>query len=174
MNKQKLSDLVQLLTALTLVAGIALVVWELRQSREFVSVDLVDRTLTEILESRRAKIGEDPLRAYARACNSEDLSIQDKLVLENYFFMQMALVVRINATYQEFGGSAPSGMKIGARNILSEVFRLEEGHRFFERFTEQAKSSQDPAVDEVLRLGNELKKQVKPCAESLDYLQSEN
>ena len=67
MDSQRLTNLIQIVTALTVFVGLALVIWELRQTRQFMEFELLDRTFAETLATSRAEIGENPLASSAIA-----------------------------------------------------------------------------------------------------------
>ena len=101
MDSQKLMNVIQITTGLAVLVGIGLVVWELRQTRQFMEFELVDRTFAEALETRRSEIGEDVMSSYAKACAGEVLSQKDRLVLDRYFLMMFSLVTRQIATLDQ-------------------------------------------------------------------------
>ena len=166
MESQRLNLLIQIATSIALLAGLGLIVWELRQARAFMEFELVDRTFAEGLETWRVNLGENPMAVYAKACQGEELSQEDHMILANYFRIQMNLVLRNIATLNLLEVPA-EGSKTLAQFAFIEIFQLDEGKRWFEWWEKRVASNQGPALQSGLRMARDaLKQGVPPCAES--------
>ena len=82
----KLADWVQIVSSLVLVAGLALVVYEMRQSKQLAQAQLASDSYTLAVERHLAAMGEELAQAHARACdNIESISREDSFVLLNWY-----------------------------------------------------------------------------------------
>ena len=101
-------DVVQLVTALGVLIGIALVIWELQQTRDLARAQLTSDTFDFMMQRHSAVMGEDLADALATACASpEELTLKQKITLEQYYFslvdqIRRNLVIEANSgiTYQ--------------------------------------------------------------------------
>ncbi len=76
---------VHIATLIVLLAGAALVVWELRQTKTLVQAQVVSDTFSYHSQQQLAFLGEKPLSALAKACSNKELNEEDALVLMYYF-----------------------------------------------------------------------------------------
>ncbi|MGK0257765.1 MAG: hypothetical protein ACI96M_001197 [Candidatus Azotimanducaceae bacterium] len=66
----KISDFVQTVTGLAVLIGLALVVWELQQTKELVSVQLLSSSYDSLIEQRRSIAGENSGESLYRVMTS--------------------------------------------------------------------------------------------------------
>ena len=86
MQKDNLHNFVQVSTTLALLVGVALVVYELRQTRDLASSNFQSETLIARIAGFQAIGGESFADAIANVCTSTDsLSAKDLVVLDAYF-----------------------------------------------------------------------------------------
>ena len=75
-------DLVQLATVAAIIAGVALVVWELQQARDLTRLQVMSDGFLANRSNAIALSGEEPSEILARACDSPDaLTTRDFLIL---------------------------------------------------------------------------------------------
>ena len=98
MRKQTLSSLIQITTGLAVVAGLALVIWELRQSREVAIAQLTSDGYGIGMQRTVAALGENPANALAKACENPEQIASDELVILDAHFQ--ALVHEIMRAYR--------------------------------------------------------------------------
>ena len=84
---------IQWLTFFTMVIGIALVVYELRSTKEFVRIQLGADAYNYIGGQSQSIPGEDVASSLARACESDPLTTEDTIILSTWFNM---IVQRVN------------------------------------------------------------------------------
>lgn len=106
MQYEKLNVYIQIATAIALLLGIGLVIYELRQTRDLASSNFQSETLLSRINSAHAVGGEYIADAIANACRSDaDLSAKDIVVLGAYFeqlYVQAGRLHHLEAS-REFG-----------------------------------------------------------------------
>ena len=86
MNTNSLNLVVQLVTLVALIFGVALVVWELQQNREMVKAQLESDSYISRKERFLAGYGENPSEIFAKACDQpNELTRADLMTLSSYF-----------------------------------------------------------------------------------------
>ena len=97
MQKDNLHNFVQVSTTLALLVGVALVVYELRQTRDLASSNFQSETLIARIAGFQAVGGESFADAIANVCTSTDsLSAKDLVVLDAYFDQHYFSAGRLN------------------------------------------------------------------------------
>jgi len=96
MNKLSVSDWIQITTGLTVLVGVALVIWELNQTRDLVYTQITQDTMSDYSQDNVARYGEGASSALYRAClEPENLQPQDFFVLDAYFRNQISRIMRL-------------------------------------------------------------------------------
>ena len=72
MDSLKIELSLQGITAISIILGIGLVVWELRQQREFVETQHVSSNMARYAASLEATMGENSAASIAQACEAPD------------------------------------------------------------------------------------------------------
>ena len=86
MDSKIVSLCIQGLTVASVILGIGLVVWELRQQREFAETQHVSEDMNQFVTSVQSTMGENVAGSVARACDSPDsLTTEDMIVLQAYY-----------------------------------------------------------------------------------------
>jgi len=86
MDSHKISNWVQVITGAALLAGIGLVVWELRQNRDAFQSQLTSDGYHNISQRNIALLGERPADVLAKACDSpESLTKSELRILEAFY-----------------------------------------------------------------------------------------
>ena len=155
MNSQSVNNVVQTVTGIAVLIGLGLVVWELRQTRQFMEFEAIDRSFAQEMETRRASMGENPMQAYAKACAGEELTLEDQLVLENYFGLRLINVVRGFAIQRRSDVNAP-GARFSAERDLTEIFALRQGQAWYQEWASNIRSSKAPAALAVIEVAEEV------------------
>ena len=89
---------VQLITALAVVVGVVLVIYELRLTREMTYAQMVQDRIGNSIQETTNVYGENVADALEKACyNPEAISGSDAIVLESYFENQLWEVYRAYA-----------------------------------------------------------------------------
>ena len=96
MNSSAMNSLIQAVTLIAIIAGVLLVVFELRQSREIARAQLYSDGLTLAVQNDNAIIGENPGLVLAKACfDPEALTPEEKFILQNIYVRQLNTIGRI-------------------------------------------------------------------------------
>lgn len=91
----KLLDLAQLLAALAVFVGLALVIYELRQTQTLARASIMGSHWDQVLENQRAMIGENPAAVMAKICQPlTDVTQEERHVLSALFGIRMSMVER--------------------------------------------------------------------------------
>ena len=86
MDSRRITDLVQTITGLAVVLGLALVFWELQQSRDVATAQLTSDGFVQYSNVLAAQMGEALPLAIEKACEEPDsLSGRDLVSLNGYF-----------------------------------------------------------------------------------------
>ncbi len=103
----QINTIAHLVTMLSVLAGVAFVIWELEQNRELVRLEMFSEGTIANRESTLMQAGENPAVVLARACeNSAQLTIEDMVILEFVFNETMETISRMRLLEQ---GLYPEG-----------------------------------------------------------------
>jgi len=145
-NRASIELLVQVVTSLAVIGGLALVVWELKQNREAASSQLTSEAFTYVSALSQAVMGEQTAEVLARACdNPKELSRADYYVLENYYseilnrYRRIARLQERGSLYDDASLDVPMG--------LGNLFDSAPGRAYLKREAETDSS----VVGEALR-----------------------
>jgi hypothetical protein len=104
MNSQTVADWVQIVTGAALLVGLALVVWELSQSRDVATAQLTSDGSDHNQQHFIARMGENSAAALAKACVDPDsLSDEELVVLDAYFSSIASVSLRAYAITERSG-----------------------------------------------------------------------
>jgi hypothetical protein len=104
MQSDKLVAWVQIATGLTVILGLALVVWELQQSRSVARAELTSAGADLVAQKYIADLGENPARTYAKACEDpQSLTSEELSILDAAFEFTMVRAVRGYRIHQRTG-----------------------------------------------------------------------
>lgn len=179
MESQRLLNWIQVITGLAVLLGLALVVWELQQTRTLARVQLYSDSMNAKTDFTAALLGEEPMSVIGKACLEPDsLTLEDASVLLRYF---RSLEERIYVQYQlgVIGGlSEPLGRDAGqgleqlseqqimAGLLTRELIATEIGQAWLSGHIESWPDDMKPMGKHFL----ERRKQGPPCRESLESL----
>lgn len=86
MESQTLTNWIQIIAGIAVLAGLGLVVWELQQTRELVSAELAADGLMHVSQQHLAVMGEGTAKALANACDDPaSLTTEEMIVLSSYY-----------------------------------------------------------------------------------------
>jgi hypothetical protein len=130
MESPKLTNWTQILTILSVLAGLGLVVWELQQARDLAFAQLaVDAHAIDVQEVV-ALLGESPAEVLAKSCESATLTKVELEILYASFQLNVLRASRLRwitaAGYGEFdwkGGAETNFMRIFDSNRGREWWR---------------------------------------------------
>jgi len=99
---EKLNLSVQVLTIITLVIGVALVVYELRQTRELAKVQIISDSYALFVENNLSWLGEEPLEVVAKSCTDPESLTNKELDMLTVFYVQsMNHMMRVKLISEE-------------------------------------------------------------------------
>ena len=104
MGKRVSTDAVQVVTTIAVVVGLALVIYELRQTSQIAKAQLLSDGFTIEMDRTNVLMGENPMEAVATACVSpRELTLAQSQVLSVYFNGLLFRSVRQKRIAQETG-----------------------------------------------------------------------
>ncbi len=148
-TRQSQERFVQWATLLSVVVGVVLVVYELRQTREMTLTQLVHETITQIQDERIARYGENLGDVLATAClKPKELSPGESFVLDAYFNTQIAIVNRY-LIQQRIGGFETDWEGLGRPAVL-RVLAFPQGRTWLRKHPLWMSSGVPPELREYL------------------------
>ena len=106
MDHSKFNNLIQIATSIAVLIGLALVVYELNQTKNLVMTQLTSDGFISGIQSDMAVVGENPAKALAKACmEPEKLTAEDIILLDRLYAARITQVQRVKALQEmaEFG-----------------------------------------------------------------------
>lgn len=123
---------IQLMTSLAVVAGLALVVWELQMTREVSSDQYALQNISDSSADQGAVYGEQAAEVLAKAC-FEPTSLQNSelIILSHYFGNKINRIynVRWQARFSD-----DDGWRGPASNYLASILRYPQGKAYLEGY----------------------------------------
>ena len=93
---QSIEKYIHVVTLVSVAVGLALIIWELQQVKTLTRAQLSSDYVTAMNEVHGSVSGENLAKALAKACTSpEDLSLEEALIVENYYYALLNLVARL-------------------------------------------------------------------------------
>ena len=106
---ERFSHAIQIVSGLVLIAGVILVVLQIRQTERLTQAQLAEAYFNKVIAQAAAAAGENPMAAYARMCDpTEPLSLEDALVIHNLFLQRLNLALSSIVVADVSGSDAPS------------------------------------------------------------------
>ena len=85
MNSTTVTNWIQILTALAVLFGLGLVIYELQQTRNLAKADLMIQQFALGNDVDNTMLGENPMDSLVRDCMGETITPKDALILHEYF-----------------------------------------------------------------------------------------
>ncbi len=127
MNKAQ--NIIQLVTSLSVLIGLGLVIYELRQTRELTLLQLAQGSMTEMSAEQYAIYGESAAVVLRKACMEPDSLTDDELfVLDAYFRTQVFRVMRFKQ--QEDIAGFNWGWRSTSESMLRRIVSFPQGKRW--------------------------------------------
>jgi hypothetical protein len=96
MESRKLSNSIQVITAVFVLIGLGLVVWELQQVKTLTRAQLTSESVATHISIFTSMLGEEAASVLAKAClNPEELTLQEAVILDNYYLANANLLARL-------------------------------------------------------------------------------
>ena len=145
MAKPSVSDWIQVVTGLTVIVGVALVVWELNQTRDLVQTQITQDTMTDYSQDNTARYGEGASIALYRAClEPENLQPQDFFILDAYFRNQISRILRLKMP-TDIAGYEANWRRV-ATYIMDSVLQFPMGKAWLSNYR-----STDPEINQFIQ-----------------------
>ena len=169
---------VQLITALAVVVGVVLVIYELRLTREMTYAQMVQDRLGNSIQEITNVYGENVADTLEKACyNPEAISGSDAIILESYFENKLWEVYRAYALVnigkfdtESIGSNSFENM---AQAYVTRVLAYESGRSYLKKhyaFSSEQAAPADPVVAYVRSIAKQ--PIVHDCKDFLDWLAS--
>ncbi|MEE2824336.1 MAG: hypothetical protein VYD91_05705 [Pseudomonadota bacterium] len=169
---------VQLITALAVVVGVFLVIYELQLTREMTYAQMVQDRIGNSIQETTNVYGENVADALEKACyNPEAISRSDAIILESYFENKLWEVYRAYALVnigkfdtENIGSNSFENM---SRNYVTRVLAYESGRSYLKKhyaFGSEQAALADPVVAYVRSVANQ--PIVHDCKDFLDWFVS--
>ena len=150
-------NLVQIITAIAVVIGLGLVVWELQQAKSLAFTQIVHGDMDGANQMLTSIYGEDLSRVLATACfKPTELDQPSGFVLDAYFDYQLMLIQRIRVQVNIAGFDSP--WQIHAQRGIKEIISFPQGSRWL---SDEDWYRKDPEFAEEIALA--LKSDTEPC-----------
>ena len=132
MNYQSISYWVQIVTGIAVLAGLGLVAWELRQSREIALAQLSSDFFLMNSGHNSALMGESPADVIEKACDSpEELTKSDYRILRSRFGEVLDRVRRTRAIAESSDLMADDDWRIYATANFQLIFNTHAGRAWW-------------------------------------------
>ncbi len=155
---------IQVATVTSVILGIGLVVWELRQQREFAETQHVTDNSSWYSASVQSAMGDNPAASIAVACdNPDEMSTADMVVLMSYY-QDILYRVRNQYALQAVTSLKTFGWKEAADGNLPIIFATEFGLWWWENGT--------TAEPEIQEYGDQIRENLPATFSCASYFAS--
>ena len=166
MDTEKLSHWVQIVSGIALVAGLALVLIEMRQTKQLVRTQLIAESEALGLSRNLTLLGENPARALAKTCDSDsEMSREEALVLNHLYYSHLYTVFRAYEVDTR-GGFEDEYWKAIGEARLREIFATPHGRAWWIAGTKSLRATP------IIKFGNQLLNELGPptCHPTVDAI----
>ena len=147
MDSQRLSNWIQLITAVAVLAGLTLVVFELRQAKELTQAQIVAEAFTRGVNLQLSKMAEDPRSALFKAeFRPDELTAEDAVTLDSYYAAETMMMLEMRLSDQIAGMDRRWRRNIAG--MAEVVFGSKPARRWFEV---QKEDQLPPEIAEIIR-----------------------
>lgn len=133
---ERTSHVIQIVSGLVLIVGVILVVLQIQQAERLSQAQLAEAYFNKVIAQASASAGENPMAAYARMCDpSEELSLEDALVIHNLFLQRVNLglsIIVVSDVSERDMGDQEVTLFVNNMNL---VIATEYGRAWFEEMT---------------------------------------
>ena len=162
MNEQSLNTRLQIFASLGVIAGLLIVAYELKQTKDLAQAQIMDQTYTDLRSSSQNLMGENPSVSIVKACyNPSELTHEDVVVLNGYLSEQRVQIVRWYMLDQV--GDFGINWRVAGLEPYRTIFATEFGRAWFDRVKTLMPLEIAQYGEELLR-----KDEGWSCAEILD------
>ncbi len=133
------TDWLQIITSAVVIAGLGLVIWELKQARELTQAQLTSEGWARLSERNMAIVGENGAEVLAKACDQPDaLTRTDVEIMQVITHDRLTAINRIHALNLDAGLYTGAGMDWTrfSEQTFRDIFATEFG-RVWWRATRQ-------------------------------------
>ena len=164
--KEHINVISQVVTALAVIIGLGLVIWELQEQRTLTRVQLSAGNNEKILEMWTTHLGEDHHDIQKKACLSpEDITAEDAVILDSLYSLYWTMAVRIPALQGHGDLYSEEFVEHQISLYLSLLMRTDHGVRWWD-----INKTLLPNTPGFIKIGDEIKRRRIPKSCSL-YIQ---
>ena len=129
MKSLSTDNLIQIVTAIAVLVGLGLVVWELQQTKSLAFTQIVHGDMDNVTQTLTSIYGEDLNRVLATACfEPEKLDRASGFVLDAYFESQLLYIQRMLVQVNAAGFNSP--WQVIAQGRAQEILSFPQGRRW--------------------------------------------
>ena len=146
MDSQRLSNWIQLITAVAVLAGLTLVIFELRQAKDLTQAQIVAEAFTRGVNLQLSIMAEDPRSALFKAeFRPDELTAEDAVTLDSYYTTETMMMREMQLSDQIAGIDRRWRRNIAG--MAEVVFGSKPARRWFEVQEDQL----SPEIAEIIR-----------------------
>jgi hypothetical protein len=132
MIENRISNLIQLATGISIVIGLVLVIWELQQNREAVASQLTSDGFMQTAGSNQAVMGEQTANVLSKACyKPTELTAADYYVLDHYYSELIQRTFRLSTLSKRGSFYSNEYAENGNRESWGRLFESSIGRAFW-------------------------------------------
>ena len=163
MSTVHFNNWIQILTSIAVLAGLGLVIWELRQARTLTQVELSQHTMSDITQDFSSLYGDQGAEALTRACFFPDKMTETDAVILDFFFWNQTYRARRLKLQVDVAGFNPR-WKRAAEFSAKYIAGYPQGKKWLRKF-----ESTDAELQAVFRDSAD-KAEIPSCNERFHVL----
>jgi len=165
MKSENIERLIQVVTAIAVLVGLGLVIWELRQAKSLAFTQIIHANIDNAANHRVAVYGEELRHILSKACfEPDDLDRADAFVLDAYFISRVEVIQRLKVQADIAGFSTP--WRLIAQETVREIISFPQGRAWLD-----SSNSWILAQPDVVEfVGSLLSGKVEPCSASINRI----
>ena len=147
-------DWFQILSNVALIVGVAIVIYELRLTRDFTEAEILTVEMSRISDRLLAKMGDAPMSALTKSVHSpEELTEEEIVVLDAYYNLITLNWISLTLTRELIGVGVSVGAEESVRMQARRNFSSEPGRRWLAHWSKTAEIPDIAAIalDEIGR-----------------------
>ena len=169
--RSDLTNWIQTLTTIAVLAGLGLVIYELRQAKALAMADLMMQQYALGNDVDNTMLGENPMESLVRDCMGESITPTDALLLDEYFWAVYDKADSYRATRRIVDADSKKWSEY-TKTTLTLIFETERGRIWWEIWRER-----DAFQPDEVQIGDELLRELDPpwCADKVrQYMGSDH
>ena len=128
-NSVNIDRLIQIVTAIVVLIGLGLVVWELQQAKSLAFTQVIHGNVDNLTEGHTSVFGEDLSRVLATACfEPAELDRAGAFVLDAYFQFRLNYVNRLKVQVEQ--ADFDTDWRLVSRQHVQAILSFPQGRRW--------------------------------------------